>query len=233
MPLLKKEIRNNTLILTLSDPESRNAFSPPMAEEFHKALKESRFQSVLLKSEGPVFCSGGNLPFYKRLKNKDEGLAHNQRITEILDYLQSLPVPKICLVEGLCIGGGVELVAAFDKVFAAPHSLFGLWQRRVGLTFGWGGQERLSKKVSSKDLQNWLLEARTFSSYQAKSVGLVDQIYLSSNLMKEALKWIDNIEKRGSQSQRTILQNHNDQKSAFNSLWLGEEHKRALGKVKT
>jgi enoyl-CoA hydratase/carnithine racemase len=102
----------------------------------------------------------------------------------------------------------------------------------VGLTFGWGGQERLLKKVSSKNLQNWLLEASTYSSYQAKRVGLVDQICLSSNLMKEALKWIGNIEKRGPQSLQTILENSEDQKSAFKSLWLGEEHKKALGKIK-
>lgn len=233
MPLLKKEIRNHILILTLSDPESRNAFSPPMAEEFFKALEESTFNSVLLKAEGPVFCSGGNLPFYKNLKTKKEGLAHNKRITEILDHFQSLAVPKTCLVEGLCIGGGVELVAAFDKVFAAPQSLFGLWQRRVGLTFGWGGQDRLLKKISAKDLQNWLLEACTHSAYHAKDLGLVDEISISSQIEGKALQWIQDLESRGPLSRKTILENADNPKSVFESLWLGEEHKSALGKVKS
>ncbi len=230
MLLLKKELKNKILVLTLSDTKTRNAFSPQMASEFKKALKEQSFSGVILKAEGKIFCSGGHLPFYKNLKTKEEGLKHNQKITKILNEFENLSVPKVCLVEGLCVGGGMELMASFDKVYASPQALFGLWQRRVGLTFGWGGEQRLRKRVSEKNLNNWLLYGETLDVYRAQDIGIVDGVFLKNQLQEKAIQWIEKISQLGQHSLEAIYGQSGHQSHVFQNLWLEADHRKALEK---
>lgn len=231
MNKLDRDFIDGILFLTLNDSSSKNAFSPSIADEFLKSFRDKSLTGVLLKSTGSVFCSGGNLSFYKGLKSKENGLKHNRRIAEILDTFENLSVPKVCVVNGLCVGGGVELISSFDKVFATPQSLFGLWQRRVGLTFGWGGQRRLLKRMTQKSLDNWLLEASTLSAYGAKDLGLIDKVGLETAMESEAIAWIKSVQERGVKSLEAIRSEPDQQDQVFEKLWMDEEHLKALSKI--
>lgn len=232
MPLLKTNNVNETLIITLDDPNTRNAFSPAMAESFYQVLNDNNFNALIVLAEGPLFCSGGNLQFYKSLASKEEGLEHNQRITEILDHLYRLPVPTTCYVQGPCYGGGVELISCFDWVVSHPASLFGLWQRRIGLTFGWGGQERLLQRLSIQKLETWLFNAETLPVSSAIQLGLVDEIAFSSQGKKVCLSYVERAMALGSENFKKIKFQRQNQGQVFSQLWLQEDHKRALAKFK-
>ena len=229
MALLDFTLKDSILHIQLNDPESRNAFSPTMADEFCSAFRSAGVKAVLLSSKGPVFCSGGNLRFYKNLKNKNEGLEYNKKIESILSEFANLKIPKAAWVNGPCFGGGIELLSCFDFIAASPSSLFGLWQRKVGLSFGWGGESRLNKKINSEKLRNWLLSADTRTVYQIRNLGLVDQIFPHSNGLLKSKDWLIRSLDLGDESLEKITQNSN---SAFEALWMSEEHKKALSKIK-
>lgn len=232
MPLLRKEKKQDLLILTMDDPKSKNAFSPPMAEELANYISKETFKGLILTNSSSQFCSGGNLRFYKDLETKDDGLKHNQRISEILNQLDQLKVPTACFVNGACYGGGVELISSFDRVLCSPSSLFGLWQRRVGLTFGWGGQSRLERRLGAQMVNRWLLGGETIPSYEAKSRGLVDSIQLSSKGLETCIHWVEGVLRLGSENLDMILKEREDQEGVFQKLWLGKEHKEVLDKFK-
>ena len=229
--MLKTQIKDSLLILELDDQESYNAFSPAMAAEFHKQLQENTYKAVYLTSNGhkSIFCSGGNLSFYKNLETRDEGLEHNDKIRFILNEFKSLKVPKVCYVNGTVLGGGIELISCFDRILASPHSLFGLWQRRIGLTYGWGGEKRLLQRISKSKLEQWLFQASTKSVYEAKEIGLVDEICLSNQAIAASNRWIDNVCSQGIESFEKI-KSHEDPSKAFQALWLSEKHKKVLKK---
>ena len=172
MPLtkLKYSYSDEVLVVFLNHIESYNAFDIHMATELWELLEKEKPKALVLSNTGNTFCSGGNLKYYKALETKEEGVAVNQKIKSILNGINDLAIPKACFVQGSCYGGGVELLSCFDKTYGSPSSLFGLWQRRIGLSFGWGGGERLLKRLSESDLQAWLFEASTLSSYEALSL---------------------------------------------------------------
>lgn len=233
MALLKTELKHSILHIHLDDPESRNAFSPLMAEEFKKALDSHVFKALLVSSKGPVFCSGGNLRFYKSLKNKEEGIKYNLRIAEILDCLDGAPYPKACWVDGSCFGGGMELLSCFDWICASPSSLFGLWQRRLGLTFGWGGEARLQRRINPAKLREWLLEARTLSAFDLKADGLINRISSTENGHRDVHNHLQSILALGDESLSEIFKNKGRPDEAFQNLWHSSTHLKVLSKIKS
>ncbi len=232
MPLLKTETHDDILFLTLDDPKRRNAFGPSMVEEFYSAIQAPQILGVFVTASGSSFCSGGDLPFYKNMKTKSEGLASHQRISEVLQYFYNLPIPKACYVQGPCYGGGVELLSCFDFVVAHPASLFGLWQRRLGLTCGWGGHERLAQRMGVSPVTRWLRSAQTLSVFEARAMGLVDQIALHKPGSQLCAQWIKDISSLGTENWVTIHKNLDNQSVAFQELWFEGRHKQFLKKLK-
>ncbi len=229
MPLLNHSIKDRTLFIELNDPHTHNSFSPQMAEEFLVCLKNSNeFDCVVVTHQGPYFCSGGNLPFYHKLKTKEEGLEFNKKISEILLFFSQMDILKIVYVNGITLGGGVEFLSSFDLVFASPSSFFGLWQRRIGLTLGWESEVRLKNRLGDLGLKKWLLSAKTISAYEAMDIGLVDQIVLPHNYSRVLKEIMESNARLGIQSLKGIQSIVKNQSQVFEELWLSEDHKRAL-----
>ncbi len=228
MPQLTHQIDKNILYLTFNEVETRNAFSPDLAESLHQLRTSNKHSALVLRAKGPFFCSGGNLRHYQSLENKDQGLKKNRRILEVLDALENSPVPTVALVDGVCLGGGIELLSCFDQVIATPLSLFGLWQRRIGLTFGWGGEQRLVRRLGPARTRSWLNSSATISCWQAHQWGLVDQIELQGQLETAGDQWVSAVLEGGSESFREIKLSSNDDNQVFSKLWLSGRHKEVL-----
>jgi enoyl-CoA hydratase/carnithine racemase len=231
MPLLSGKIQDATLILEFRDTSSRNSFSIRAAEELREFVesKKGAYEAIVFYAPGRVFCSGGNLADYAAMTAANPGRDVNRRISKILDDFSRLAVPTIAVVNGDCLGGGLELLSAFDTVLTSPHALFGFWQRRIALTFGWGGGRRLEKRIGAKKLTQLALSAATFGSLEALRIGLVDAVCVEPLLMSEALMRA----KRMRELPKAPVQPLKDWETAeeqktFESLWWNEEHKAIL-----
>lgn len=180
MSLFAAQLRDRQLELIFEDRATRNSFSVAAATELTLVLDQysGQFDVLLFKARGRVFCSGGNLTDYAKMTNPGEGLAVNREIEAALKKLALLPVPTFCFVDGDVFGGGVEVLSAFDFVYTAPHVMIGLWQRRIGLTFGWGGGARLERRLGEKRLIQLSLTTESLSAQQSRAIGLTDGIYL-------------------------------------------------------
>lgn len=230
MPLrnIEKEHRQPSLILHLSNPETYNAFSLDMAQALRSTIEMMRPQALILTHRGRIFCSGGNLKAYAQLKSKEEGLHINSQIKDILDGLEALAIPKVAVVDGQCFGGGLELLGCFDHIIATPKSAFGLWQRKIGLSYGWGGQKRLERRIGSQRLKEWYYGANLKNSYECRRWGLVDRIALRSEAIALAEAWNHRVLQMGSESLKVT--NKSTEAEAFSELWMGEKHQAALKK---
>lgn len=230
MLLLNYFKKNDVLQIFLNDGSTQNSLSLAMVEELDQLLSTEHYSGFIVSNCGTTFCAGGNLRFYKSLATKEEGLIINKKIADTLDKIADLPVLKACFINGPCYGGGIEFLSCFDFVVSSPHSLFGLWQRRVGLTFGWGGQKRLQLRLKERDLHNWLLAADTISAYSAKKRGLIDDIQLSSRGLETCDLWIRQSLAFGKESLAEIQMDRDQQDRVFSKLWLSETHKQVLKK---
>lgn len=245
LKFFKVEVREKILMAYFDNSKKANCLSLACAKELHqilKLIKREKIEGLLLTSEQRVFCSGGNLSDYAKLKNKTDGIKINKEISKILNELNEIPVPTICLVTGDCFGGGLEWISAFDAVYATPPALFGMWQRKIGLSWGWGGGHRLKMRVSKKNLINMLLDTNNFSSYHAKNIGLVDLVYPKELIFEKGLEFLikqKDLPKipfakiKSSNLIEHISSKHSKgEQKIFESLWMNPEHQRLLSKFR-
>ncbi len=226
------------MIAHFESPESSNAFGIQEAEEFEKlsnyALK-NKVQGIIITSDTRIFCSGGNLKNYAR-SPKSDGLKINKKITKILNDFQHIPIPTLCILSGDCFGGGMEWLSAFDKVLATPEVMLGMWQRKISLSWGWGGANRLKYRISKKTLMRLLLEAQTISAYQALDLNLIDAIYPKELITIKAFEFFQRQAELPAYPLSPIkalnlskLSPEKEEK-VFEKLWFNPDHKKILEK---
>ncbi len=216
----------SVLHFKFSNPERGSSFGIEDARFLLKSIHQKNYSGLLLSGEigQKTFCAGGDLKAYSSLKTKSQGLLLNAEIAKILKQLKNLNKPKVCVITGDCFGGGIELISCFDQIYSVPHAFFGLWQRRVGLSPGWGGGQRLTERLTNVKTIELLSSARTFDAYEAQHIGLVDQILPENVISDRACSWLE-------QHPTTARLNTIDQeKNLFKKLWFNPEHKKKLFK---
>lgn len=215
-------------------PQSANALSLEAVRELSKIRKQySKWNRpvVVSSAHASMFCSGGNLSDYKKLKTKAAGLKINREIGRSLQAFGEWPVVKLALIEGDVLGGGMEWLAHFDFRWCTPQVLFGFWQRRIGLSSGWGGGRAWSAKIGEENVRKLLLEARVLGAESALAHGLVERILSPWRLRESVIDWVSRFPANESTA-KTVRWNGAGEAKTFAALWLGPEHKTVLQKWK-
>lgn len=104
----------------------------------------------------------------------------------LMASLESLPVPVIVAVNGLCLGGGCELAMAGDVRIAADHARFGQPEIRLGIMPGFGGTQRLPRLIGQGAALDLLLTGRDIPAAEALRLGLVSRVVAGEQLAAEA-----------------------------------------------
>ncbi|MCB0342867.1 MAG: enoyl-CoA hydratase/isomerase family protein [Pseudobdellovibrionaceae bacterium] len=229
--------KNQILYITLDNLKYGNSFGIEEANRLRDGLDTYSGHSlkgiIFGSSSRRFFCAGGNLSHYSKQQSREEGIADNQVIAKVLDQLSQWPGPTICVVQGDCLGGGMELLSTFDHVLATPHSYFGFWQRRIGLTWGWKGGGRWLSRIPMSTLRSLSLEARSFSAYEALRLGLIDGIEGEHSIYQAAEAWVM---QQSSWPQEPIAAikdfDSKSEQGRFQDLWWNPSHKKALQKFK-
>lgn len=226
--------------LRLDDVQNRNAFRLSTARELRgilrklkaEARREDQPTTLVFRARGSVFCAGGHLHDYEKM-GAVAGRKANREITAIVDELRQWRGLSLAIVEGDVLGGGLEMMAAFDVIWSVPDAMFGFWQRRVGLSFGWGGERRLRDRLSMARLRQEILMARTLTAEAALEVGLIDAIVPRAQVDEELRAFM--ARQRGlssstAQASKSILEAKSGTaaRRIFDKLWWSEEHRARL-----
>lgn len=217
------------LEFSFSAPRSANALSLKAARELQSLTKKYKKWSkpVIVSSGHPrVFCSGGNLTDYAKLKTKPEGLKINREIAACLDAFAAWPVIKIAWVNGDVLGGGMEWLARFDFRWSTPEAVFAFWQRRIGLSTGWGGGAWWAGKIGEENVRRLLIRAEPITATGALRIGLVDRILPQWRAQPELEKFVSDLAGESvSAARRWKIQS---EAKVFASLWMASEHRAVL-----
>jgi enoyl-CoA hydratase/carnithine racemase len=178
-PAVRAVREGDVLHLTLNRPAKRNAFSAEMRDALCEglvvALADESIARVLLRGEGPCFCSGGDLDEFGTLP--DPASAHAIRTTRNPGRLLSACAERVrARVHGACVGAGIELPAFAAHVSASADASFRLPEVSMGLVPGAGGTASLTRRIGRQRTAWMALSGEAVDAGTALAWGLVDEI---------------------------------------------------------
>ena len=183
----------HVLQVTLDRPEVANAFNTQMATDlmhcFEQLAQDSGdYRCIILTGAGErAFCAGGDLKERDGMSNDawtEQHLVYERMIRAVIDC----PLPLIAAVNGAAFGGGCELVAAVDFVYAAESARFAMTETSLGIIPGAGGTQTLARAMGERRAKELILSARRFDAVDAKAWGLVNEIFTPDKLMDAVLQ---------------------------------------------
>ena len=171
-----------TLILTLSNPEHRNALGPEMyaagVEALSVAETSADIKSVIITGDGGLFSAGGNL---QRLNNNRQMPPEHQAqsiegLHNWIEVIRTFPKPVIAAVEGPAAGAGFSLALACDLIVAARNSIFVMAYSNIALSPDGGGTWSLSRSVPRQLASELLMFGERIGAERLHQVGVVNQL---------------------------------------------------------
>ncbi len=188
-------------IFTLNRPEALNAMSVPGLHELSEKLKEFRddpdvWVGIITAVGDRAFCAGADikemLPFMR-----DNIRQTPWKIPDTIYRGLELWKPLIAAVNGMALGGGLELALACDIRIASEKARFGVPEVRLGLMPGWGGTQRIPRMVPWCKAAELLLMGRPIDAQEAYRIGLVNLVVPPEKLMPTAMEWANAILEAG------------------------------------
>lgn len=186
---------HDTLVLTLNRPQKRNALSQDMlmalGEALEKAADDSSLRVVIVHGAGDkAFCSGidvGLLFEHLSANPTGERLRKVQRhIQNLFTRLEELEKPTIAAIEGVCMGGGLELALACDLRVASSDARFGFPEARIGMIPDVGGTVRMARLVGPSLAKEWVMTGRQYSCARALELGLINELVVPGDALVRA-----------------------------------------------
>ena len=173
--------------VTMNRPNKRNALSLDHMQELISCLKsigEAReAQVVILRGEGPAFCSGHDL---SEMIGRDPGFYRHlfDVCCELMETIQAIPQPVIAQVHGVATAAGCQLAATCDLVVASEDARFATPGVKIGL-FCSTPMVALSRAIGQKKAMEMLLTGDFISAEEALAEGLVNRVVPAEDLEKE------------------------------------------------
>jgi len=146
-----------------------------------------------LKEKG--FIAGADVKTFTELSEPTKVTEFLRKGQAVFARLEALKIPTVAMINGFCMGGGLELALACDYRIAtdAKETRLGLPEVMLGIHPGWGGTVRLPKLIGGfKAVSNVILTGRTFSAKSAKNLGFVDEAVPLRQLKRAAVYYINN-----------------------------------------
>lgn len=173
-------LENGVGVITLNRPERLNSFTAVMHAELARALDAleacAGLRGLVITGAGRGFCAGQDLGERKPLpqgQRRDLSLGLRNHYQPLITRLRALPVPVVCLVNGVAAGAGASLVLACDVVYAVESARFVQAFSKIGLLPDAGGTWFLPRLVGSARAMGMALFGDAVSARQAEQWGLI------------------------------------------------------------
>ncbi|AZO18576.1 enoyl-CoA hydratase/isomerase family protein [Mesorhizobium sp. M2A.F.Ca.ET.043.05.1.1] len=166
--------------MTIRRPQKLNALDAAMVDALVplcRAVERSAAKVLILTGEGEKsFCAGGDVAAWSAL-DPAEFARHWIRDGHAgLDALARLSQPVIAVLNGHCLGGGLELAACADYRIAESHARIGLPETGLGIIPGWSGTQRTARRFGAQLIRRMSLFGEVYSADEALRLSLVDKV---------------------------------------------------------
>ena len=186
---IKLNRTDHILEITLNRPKSYNALFSECHYELHEIFDaferdDDLWVAVITGAGDKAFCSGNDLKVTAKGGNISTPPSGFGGLTNRLNREK----PIIAAINGVAMGGGLEIVLACDIAIAEPHALLALPEVKVGLFAAAGGLQRLTRHIGRKAAMEMILTGRKISASEAKDLGIINRVTSEESAMDTARK---------------------------------------------
>lgn len=192
--------------IKLIRPERRNSMIPEFWDELPKIIEQIETDAdarvVVISSTGPHFTSGlDTSAFGSSIENKDDAMPPEklarlkgvklyetvQHMQKTFSCLENCRVPVLAAIQGGAIGGGVDLITACDLRYMTEDGFLTIFEINIGMTADVGTFPRICKLIPEGVAKELAYTGRRMNAEEAKSLGLVNQIYADQEALLEGV----------------------------------------------
>ncbi|MXY53563.1 MAG: enoyl-CoA hydratase/isomerase family protein [Gammaproteobacteria bacterium] len=189
------EVEGAMALLTINRPEKHNAISlATLAELQHSVARAGADDAVrvvtITGAGGRSFASGSDL---SEVLHRDFKKALEPIVQGLADQLERLPKPTIAAIDGICMGGGLEVALGCDLRIATPSSRFATPEGKLGIIPGGGATARLPRIVGRGWGMEMMLMGEPIDAERALSIGLVTRLVEREELLPEARRMAEHL----------------------------------------
>lgn len=193
------DVRDRIGVITIDREEKRNALSATVLAEIGQALgtweTDDDVSAILFTGAGEkAFIAGADI---SQLASYD--IPHGLRadMQRLYDRIEEYPKPTLAAVNGVAMGGGLELAMACDLRIAADHAKMGLPETRLGVIPGAGGTQRLTRLVGPGRALDMIITSRIIDAATAERYGLVTEVVAAPDLLDTATTLLAGVLEKG------------------------------------
>ena len=177
--------------ITLNRPTVHNALDRQLSDELNHAVRAVRddrtCRIMILRGAGDTFCAGDDVREFNEWSN-DDGYWQVRLYQETVQMIENLTALTIAAVDGVCVGGGLELTLVCDFVVATERSRWGMPEIDWDITPGWGGISRLWRFAGRRKAKEWNLTGALFDARTAERYDLCNRVCPPDQLDREVAR---------------------------------------------
>ena len=185
--------------VTLNRPAKLNAMSLDMwdwlGEIFVELDRDPSLRCVILRGAGErAFSVGADIgEFEEQRSTAAKAKRYGRRTHGAMDKIVACRHPVVARLDGLCVGGGLELAIAADLRICSTRARFGIPIKRLGLVVAYAELAPLVRLVGPANAKEILLEGRIFDAVRAHAMGLVNRVVADRDLDRETRETAERI----------------------------------------
>jgi len=227
-----------------NNPERHNAVSLEMWDAAEIALSEFSENDqvrvvVLSGAGGKSFVSGADISKFEKERGSKEATEHyNARLKVVYDIIENYPKPTIAMIDGYCIGGGLNLATCTDMRVASAKSRFAMPAAKLALGYPFDAIRRLMNAVGSAAAKQLMFTAKSIDAETALRIGLVQEVVAEDEIAarvdelantrrgttRAVMRWL-----RPVLRQRTMLRAARHSWKSANRISKGSDARRSRG----
>jgi enoyl-CoA hydratase/carnithine racemase len=226
---LKSTSQGRTMVLTLSNPEHRNALGPEMyaagVEALNAADSNPEVRTVVIVGEGATFCAGGNLQrlLDNRQRPPEVQVQSIEGLHSWIEAIRTFPKPVIAAVEGAAAGAGFSLALACDFIVAAENAVFVMAYSNVALSPDGGATWSLARVLPRQLASELLMCGERIGAGRLHELGVVNRVSAPGAALQDAFALAARLNERATNSLASIKELLNDAKDQPLTAQLGQE----------
>ena len=186
------DVQDGVALLTLNEPQTRNAMSERMTAEFPQAIAQigadASVRGLIITGAGSAFCAGGDLAMLERMLDQTQEENRREMGRFYRQYLSvlDLDIPTIAALNGAAIGAGLAFTLGCDMRVAARDAKLGITFLNLGLYPGMGSVHLLTQTIGANYAADLVLTGRIIDGDEAYRIGLVNRVTERAELLDAA-----------------------------------------------